>query len=291
VTDPEREPSWPPLPQSLRADPKAQEAWATAVATAIVEAEKSARAVDADRAKEAADLNQKLTDTLATISIGGIERARGGAQFVQTASTALAGLYTGVLGVLFVADQPAPVRSLIPALFLGLAVVLATYYLAFVVPGTNMDRPEFQNIPAEDLWERLNYISLWVRQVVFRRAGALRAAVVSLFFGLVFLPIGLASVPTDWSLPLLPASTATPSAIDWPSPTVLPDPALSVALYTAQLDQFRKGLTQAPTAAASRDDIVAWLLALAAVVIVGVVWNDPLRLWTPSEAKQVRPRA
>jgi hypothetical protein len=281
---------WPDLPDDLKDDAKAKEARATAIGTAIVDAEKAAREVPAARAQSSDDLNQKLAETLTTISTGAIERARSGAQFVQTASTAIAGLYTGVLGVLFVSDHAAPGRAFIPALFLGLAVALATYYLAFVVPGTRMQRPVFQNVNDADLWVRLNYVSMWARRIVFRRAGSLRAAVVCLFLGLVFLPIGVAKVPADVHIQFLPEPVDRPATtIDWPKPTILDTPQLSVALYTAQLEEFRENLPPAQSGpdSTARDDTAAWGLALLGLLIVLLVWWDPLGLWRPEEDPQV----
>jgi hypothetical protein len=282
---------WPPLPPQVADEPKAKEAWASAIGTAIVDAEKVARGTESARAKTADELNQKLAETLTTLSVGAIDRARTGAQFIQTAATAIAGLYTGVLAVLFVADQAAPIRSFIPVLFLGLAVVLATYYLAFVVPGTRMDRPDYQNINDADLWVRLNYVSRWVRRIVFRRGGALRAAVVSLFFGLLFLPVGVAHLPANLKIQGLPEpKITTTSEVNWPAPTILPDPSLSVVLYTAQLEEFRENLPAASSGVpdtTARDDVAAWSAALLALVVVVYFWWDPLGRWRPERDPQI----
>jgi len=276
---------WPALPPDLVDDQKAHEAWASAIAEAVVDAEKTVRGVGAARAKSEDDLNQKLADTLTTLTVGGIDRARTGAQFIQTAATAIAGLYTGVLAVLFVADQAAPIRSFIPVLFLGLAVVLATYYLAFVVPGTGIARPAYENNNDADVWVRLNYVSLWVRRIVFRRAGALRAAVICLFFGLLFLPIGVAHLPPDLDIQGLPApEPAKQSDVIWPAPTILPDASLSVALYTAQLAEFRDNLpgkSSGTPDTTARDELAAWVAALLALVVVGYFWWDPFGHWRP----------
>ena len=281
---------WPQLPDDLSGDEKAKEAWASAIGTAIVDAEKASRAIPAARAKNSDDLNQKLAETLTAVSTGGIERARSGAQFVQTAATAIAGLYTGVLGVLFVSDHSAPVRAFIPAVFLGLAVALATYYLAFVVPGARMQRPEYQNNNDADLWVRLNYVSMWTRRIVFRRAGALRAAVISLFLGLVFLPVGVAKVPADVHLQFLPEPVDRPATpVDWPKPTTLDTPELSVALYTAQLEEFRENLPPAQSGpdSTARDETAAWGLAFLGLIVVLLVWWDPLGIWRPEYDPQV----
>jgi hypothetical protein len=283
--------AWPTLPSDISTNAKAVDARAEAIATALIESETARRGIQAARAKSADDLNQKLADTLVTVTVGGIERARGGAQFVQTAATALAGLYTGVLAVLFVADEAAPVRAFIPALFLGLAVTLATYYLAFVVPGTGMSKPDYENNNDADLWVRLNYVSRWVRRIVFRRAGALRAAVLSLFLGLFFLPVGIAKIPVEWELGWLPEpATPVQPTMAWPAPTILPDASLSVVLYEAQLEEFRENLGPAPSSSpdtTARDELVAWALAALGLIAVLLLWWDPLRFWAPDEGPQV----
>lgn len=197
-----------------------------------------------------------------------------------------------MLGVLFVADQAAPSRSFIPMLFLGLAVALATFYLAFVVPGAGMWPPQYDSIPDKDMWTRLNYVSTWVRRIVFPRASALRAAVISLFFGLAFLPVGIAHLPPELSVPLVPVpAVSTPAAIVWPEPRTLGDPDLSVVLYTAQLEEFRERLPPATSATpdtTARDNAVAWSLALVGFLIIALIAWNPFGWWKPEETAQVQ---
>jgi len=51
---------------------------------------------------------------------------------VQKAAAAIAALYTPLLGVVFsVNDNPLPSRGVIPVLFLGLAILSSTAYLAY----------------------------------------------------------------------------------------------------------------------------------------------------------------
>jgi hypothetical protein len=243
----------------------------------------------ATRAKEARELNQKMIDTLATLTVGSVERARVGAQFLQTAASAIAVLYTGLLGAIFVADQAAPTRSIIPLLFLGAAITLATAYLAFVGPGKGISRPRFDNVPSEDPWVRLDYINTWVREVTLPRAWALRGGVVTILIAVLFLPVPIIQFPTG--LPLLtalhiaadsaPAATS-PSprpSIAWPSPPALPDPSLAAVLYAVQLDQFRKELPptakSTDTATEANRDRFAGVLAVIGGLIAGIVMWDP----------------
>jgi hypothetical protein len=293
---------WPPLPTELTTNADAIKARAEAIAAATVDLAKGDRTAGAAAAKAALELNQKLVDALAAIVTAGIDRARSGAQFVQTAASAIAGIYTGVLAALFVADHPAPFRSFIPMLFLGFAIALATFYLAFLAPGNLLKRPEFKGIPAEDMWVRLQYVSVWTREIALRRASALRAAVLSLFVGLLFLPVALVHLPATLALPLINPQAATtapmsdgtasagavgaprPTAIPWPSPTVLPEASLSAVLYAAQLEQFRTTLSKTgvdPADVSDRDEQTAWRIAGAALVLVLLFWANPLRLYRP----------
>jgi hypothetical protein len=73
--------------------------------------------------------------------------------------------------------------------FLGLAIVLATSYLAFLTRGDRTDPP-----PTSGDWEtgqinRLNAFILWTAESVYRRAFLLRASVVSLGIGVALLPV------------------------------------------------------------------------------------------------------
>ena len=63
---------------------------------------------------------------------GSIDRVRSGAEFVEKAAAGILAVYSAVLGVVFsVSDKaPLPVRGLIPAIFLALALVLAAFFLA-----------------------------------------------------------------------------------------------------------------------------------------------------------------
>jgi hypothetical protein len=281
---------WPALPPEAT-DPETEKVRRTAIANAEIDLAKARRIAPAAQAKQQDELNQKLAETLTGLTTGGVDRARKGAEFLQTAASAIAVLYTGMLTALKVADHPAPARSLVPMLFLGLAIAFATYYLGFVRPGKPLDRPNFANVPEEDLWVRLNYVSTWVRQITLARARALRAGVVSLFAGLFLLPIGLIDFPTT----LIPttttasggasgstgtATTPTPKptpTIAWPSPSPdLPNASLAAVLYAAQLEEFRKTLKadsadSSKTDEASRNNVAFWLTVAGLIAVILVL--------------------
>lgn len=72
-------------------------------------------------------LEKSFVDHIFDVAKGSIDRARAGAEKVQTAATAIAGLYTTVLGVSFsVTEKPLPGRGLIAPIFLGAAIVAST---------------------------------------------------------------------------------------------------------------------------------------------------------------------
>src|SRR5580765_4158084 len=77
--------------------------------------------------------NQKFYEAVFDVAKGSIDRARESADFVQKGASALVAIYGAVLGVAFsVSDRPLPARGIIPAFFLGLAVVCASYFIAWL---------------------------------------------------------------------------------------------------------------------------------------------------------------
>ncbi len=170
---------WPPLPDGWQNDKAMQKLRAEKVIGAEIELEQGRRAaVPASNPTSTMSfaLEQKLHETLYTVATGSIDRARSGAQFVQTAASAIGVLYTGVLAVIFVSDTPVPARGFIPTLFLAASIGLATAYLAFVNKMDAIDRPTLYGSLAEDIWQRTNFLSRYARAIVLQRAPLLRAA-------------------------------------------------------------------------------------------------------------------
>lgn len=173
--------------------------------------------IDAEKAwheADNADLARHST-ALNSIATGALERARGGAEAVIKAAASIATLYTGVLALVFsVADNPLPLRGVLPAVFLGGAVVLATAYLAYGRTRTDTRKSlKVGPMPDRDLlgrtiW-RYRTTALIVGDVVGRRQGALRASVVSLGYGLACLPLPFITLgkPVD---PTWPPATLAP---------------------------------------------------------------------------------
>lgn len=139
---------------------------------------------------------------------GSVERARSGAEFVEKAAASVATVYAGILGLAFsVSDNPLPLRGLIPAVFLGLAIAGAAYYLAY--PSHSASEMTTPDDETGSLEEWTNTFTELTRRMVSRRGWAVRAGIVSLAFGALFLPTPFVKVKTA------PPKPAT--EIRWPT--------------------------------------------------------------------------
>lgn len=217
-------------------------------------------------AEEAADLalEKAFYDGLADVAKGSIDRARASADFVQKAAAAIATIYAAVLGVSFsVAERPFPPRGVLPAIFLGISIVCATYFLAWLqrAEGDETEETRDDSPPGTPLLDRLSRLYIrWNRHLAVERRKWLRASVVALGASIVLLPA--AFVP----LGKRPAA----STIQWPQPAEAA-PAADVEfrkiLYQAQVSEAAK-ITKPPVT--GRFDWAWWLLAgvLGALVIV-----------------------
>jgi hypothetical protein len=245
--------------------------------------------VDAQLARTQAEVDAELAQNseyysaMFDVAKQSIDRARAGAETVQKAATAIVGLYTAVLAVSFsVTDHPLPLRGVIPAFFLGLAVVLATAYLAYLSNPRDVKTPKPTSSLRQVQLERLKTFVLWTRSSAQNRAYALRASVVSLAVALMFLPA-----------PFVGGSSSTPlasvrnNAASWPQPPQnVRDRELKKILFTAQVNEAAEVRTQAQSDARrstaisnATSDWAWWLFAfvgLCAVFLVPTV-IDKLR--------------
>lgn len=120
----------------------------------------------------------------------GIDRAKARGELVQTAAAAVATLYTAVLALSYAADaQRLPIRGVIPAIFLGLAIVLSIAYVSFVTKPGEADTFEGQGNLRGALDQQRNLFILWCRDIELRRRGLLQLSVIALAGGVVFLPL------------------------------------------------------------------------------------------------------
>jgi hypothetical protein len=191
-----------------------------------------------------------------------VDRARAGAQFVQTAAAAIVTLYTGSLALAFsIKDNPLPLRAVMPAFFLAIAIAFAAYYLAFPSKSVgNSDVPSDANDPPEKWFTTYED---WMRKIVLRRAWALRSSVIALLLGAVFLPTPFVSVKSHPADP--------PAVKSWPKPPS-DNVQLQKILYTAQVAEaakLRQSAAPKPKGEyAIRERWLWWAFALGMIVVV-----------------------
>src|SRR5919204_1191413 len=173
-----------------------------------------------------------------SVAHGSIDRTRAGAATVQTAAAAIAALYTSLLGVVFsVTNNPLPSRGVIPVLFLGLAILASTGYLAYLTRAASIRLLEAKPSQFEREAERARSLILWTRKACEHNAYLLQLSVVALGFGLAFLPAPFISFTGQPSAGNASGATTTTTTPDWPTPSknAGSDEALKKVVYTAQV--------------------------------------------------------
>jgi hypothetical protein len=276
---------WPELPADWAGDEATRRKYRELILAAKIEIAKTKSGKEDDGPKSLADddSERKLHENLATLVSGSIDRARDGAKFVETAAAALGTVYTGILALSFAAsDTPLPVRGLYAAIFLGVAIVGASFYLAFIQQARSIGRMDYRGSRPEDQWRRSEYLGAWTSAVVRSRSWGLRTAVVSLAFGVMFMP--LAFMPERISanpFSAAPAAATVTSETAWPTPPAIDaDPTVVAVLYKAQLDDFAKSKDKpaaaGPTGGVSTNAVAFILFFVAAVVLVLVAAWDKI---------------
>lgn len=215
------EPDWPDPPPIDKDDPRAQVKlacyqarldWIKAQQQAAIAVEAAQASADLEREKlvKSNDLaqGQAVMNAYLDVAKGQIDRAASRAQFVQTAASAISTIYVGVLGVSFAVDKgrPLPARGIASTFFLGLAIVLATLFLAYITvpPATTGQAPT--GLPAQDQRIRRNTFIAWVRIAALQRLYFLHATVLSLGFGVLFLPAPfIGGSTTAWDIAVIVA--------------------------------------------------------------------------------------
>ena len=271
---------WPALPPGWESDPAAVRTYEKVILAAEVDVAKAAAMSPPTPPPSLAtdESEKKLHENLATLVTGSVERARDGAKFVETAAAALGTVYTGILAFSFAAkDSPLPARGLYAAIFLGIAIVGAAFYLAFVQRISPIGRVDYSGSRPEDQWRRTEYLGAWTGAVVHARSWALRTAVFALAFGVGFMPIAfLPDQVASASAGGTPTASASPQPTPtWPPPpTGIRDRELAKILYQAQLDQHAKTIAAAPAAApstGSSTDALAFFVFVLALIVLGTV--------------------
>jgi hypothetical protein len=133
------------------------------------------------------------------VAKGALERGAAKATFVQGAATAISGVYAAVLGVTFAVaqDKILPPRGLAPAVFLGLAIALATAYTSFLTkPRARLGKPDSGLLPLDQIRRRNAFVE-WTRDATLTRRWALQASVISLGVGTVLLPLPFLTFPDE----------------------------------------------------------------------------------------------
>lgn len=296
-------PAWPELPAGWATDRGTVAKYRELLLAAQINLVKDGAAASPTKPTSPADdaSEIKLHDTLSSLVVGSIDRARDGAKFVETAAAALGTVYTGILAFSFAASGThLPARGVYAAIFLGLAIVGSSFYLAFIQRLDPIGRVQYRGSRPEDMWRRTEYLGAWTGAVVRTRAWALRAAVIALAWGVVFMPAAFlpARISTSaFSLDVNSSGAEAPVAAEptWPPPPAISDPGLAAVLYKAQLDQFIKTFDAASAPAASTpgvstDAAAFMIVAVAAISLVLVAaWDVLLGLWGRRPIRRTTP--
>ncbi len=163
----------------------------------------AAVAADVDREKSlhAAFEAQSLAITNAYLDFTktAIDRARAKAELVQKAAASIGTVYTALLALTFAASGATgtaalPTRGLVAAFFLGLSIVMATAYVAYV---EDIQDPELEpTSPVLSQMQRLRLVAFinWVGETITLNNYALRLSVICLGLGVFTLPLAYVAV-------------------------------------------------------------------------------------------------
>jgi len=209
---------------------------------------------------------QPFYPALYEVAKGSVTRAREGAEFIEKAAAGIATVYAAILGVAFsVSDNPLPFRGVLPAVFLGLALIFAACYLAY--PGQPADTPR-PSSTTPVAW--FNAFADWMGHLTLYRGRFLRAALLSLLFAVIFLPTPFLAVKTT--------PPDAPGKADWPSANG--NPELEKILYQAQVKEVAKLRDEAAPIPKGQHKIREWWIwaaGLLCLLILGVSLALPFR--------------
>jgi hypothetical protein len=138
-------------------------------------------------------LDQAIHQARIEVAKASLERSYKAAEFVRNAAAAIVTLYTGILGVSFATSKdakvgPLPARGLLAAVFLALAIVLSTAFVALLQRPRSLSPPKPSSVLREYQDRRLNAFVEWTTKLSLQRAYLLHASVISLGWGTAFLP-------------------------------------------------------------------------------------------------------
>lgn len=226
--------AWPPFPETVPDDPQLEfkKILYQAQVDAAVARYQAARAgattqaaADTERSQAAWSneyaLAQAVQDAYLDVAKSAIDRAQSRAQFIQTAAAAISTAYAAFLALSFKVDstsptaQPLPVQGVLATVFLGLAIALATVYLAYLTKHDPVAGLAAAPSLGEYQARRVVAFIQWVTVPILSRVYFLHAAVVSLAVGVALLPVAYLQLPVAADIGLALAATAVVFVVPW----------------------------------------------------------------------------
>lgn len=184
-------------------------------------------------------------------------------------------------------------RGVLPGLFLGLAIVCSAAFVAYLRRATDIDGPVPHSNPRVHQIRRTNTLLQWIRESALNRAYWIRASVVALGWGVVFLPVAFLtfkpapggtqseSKATEQTSTAAASTSAGVAIPEWPPPPDASNPKQVAILYQAQVDEAAKQRsaveTPKPSAAIGVSGALPltesdlWKLALIALLLTAVI--------------------
>ena len=138
-------------------------------------------------------LAEAVQNAYLDVAKGQLERSNSAAEFVQKAASAIATVYTGILGLSFAVGQgklvPLPSRGVAAAVFLGTSIFLATAFRAYITkPAGTVEENSGDLIPDIQRSRRNTFIE-WAQRGPLSRELLLQMSVISLGIGVMCLPL------------------------------------------------------------------------------------------------------
>lgn len=198
--DDDLEIEWPPLPDVESGDPQIE--LKKLLYQAKLQVITTQQAADLERGEAFRAniylLDQALHNAYIDVAKGHLDRVRARAEFVEKAAGTIGGAYALVLGLSFDVTKNSgaalPVRGLAPTFFLGLSIVFAAVYHAFITKPYEIKVLHLQGTPSKQIIDERKAFIEWISDIVIARSRWLQTAVISLGFGVIFLPAAFLAI-------------------------------------------------------------------------------------------------
>jgi hypothetical protein len=171
---------------------------------AILDQEKAVAADDVERRKAAYAndyaMAQAVHNAYIEIAKGQVAGAAAKADFVQKAAAAISTAYVAIVGLAFGVGEHStvlPIRGILPTIFLGLSIFMATAYSAFITEPGTMEEESGGGTLASAAIARRNTFILWTQSVPLSRRYLLQVAVIALGFAVAYLPAPFVQMPDE----------------------------------------------------------------------------------------------